>query len=289
MAARCDALDYARLLAIFGVVLFHAKAPGGEIGHAGLPFFLLLLTLFVVPAASRSSLAEFSRLRAWRLLGPWLLWCGIYGALKVTDAFIEGRPLSTEFEPWMVLTGPAAHLWFLPFAFVVSVAAHTLVKGLSRWEIGAVALVVACAALAVFQREPLPQPLGAWAFALPAAALGLILSAAPRWWPLTLAFIGAAWVFGWTNGLPEISIALAVLLACLHLPLRLSAPRGLADVVMGVYLAHPLVASLQERLSPIPANTLTAAIVTMSVSLMLAYGMGNLGRMLTPEAQFRRS
>lgn len=265
------ALDYARLFAIFGIIVFHAHAPGASLGYTGLPFFLLLVTLFAIPTARRHSVAGFARARAWRLIVPWLIWSAIYGSLKTLDALLDERQIASEFEPWMLLTGPAEHLWFLPFAFVVGLALHALARSASRLVLMGTGLSIAVLGLWVLQGGPSEPPLAAWAFALPATGLGFFLSAEPRGWPVVLMLVLAAWLAGWTGGLFHLSVALAALWACLHaMPGRLRAPKGVADVVMTIYLAHPLVASIQGRVSTIPTDSIWATLLTMAISFMMA-------------------
>lgn len=126
---RNASFDYARLLAVFGIVLFHSGAPGAAWGYVGLPFFLLLLGVFAAPAAARLSTAAYARTRARRLLTPWLIWSAIYAALLAVQAARNGRPVLADFDASMLLTGPALHLWFLPFAFVAGCALHALARG----------------------------------------------------------------------------------------------------------------------------------------------------------------
>lgn len=116
--ARNATLDYARLLAAFGIVLFHANAPGHAIGYAALPFFLMLLLCLAWPAAQRDDFGRYVCNRATRLLVPFAVWSGIFGLLKLAEVLLTGVSLGSEFKPSMLLTGPAIHLWFLPFAYV---------------------------------------------------------------------------------------------------------------------------------------------------------------------------
>jgi len=278
--SRNAALDWSRLLAIFGVVVFHAKAPGGSFGYSGLLFFVLLLGLFVVPMAARWTVAEFARDRARRLLLPWLVWSALYGAAKLLQTQIEGEPLSAEFAPWMFATGSALHLWFLPFAFVAGVALHALARsGVSPAGLGTAGIMLAVAGWALQAWTVLPIPLAQWVYVLPALGLGLCLSAgAVTWWPVTIAAcLVAVWV-GRDAGVLQLATALALLAACLHMSVRLPSMTGLADLTLTIYLAHPLVASLLERLTGIAPDSLAAASLTMAFSSVFALALGWLAR-----------
>jgi surface polysaccharide O-acyltransferase-like enzyme len=262
--------DIARLVAIFGVVLFHAGAPGGQVGLGGLVFFVMLLPYFGL--RSRTSLAQFARSRATRLLWPWLVWSIIYGGLKVLDVVESGRPISSEFEAWMWATGPALHLWFLPWAFVAGCAVHILGRALPRSLLGVLGASVALAGSWVLALAPWPTPVAQWIFALPGLGLGLLLAAYPStglW--LSVAVLALAAGLGWFAGLLQAAVALAGVAVCVTLPLAPSLwTRGIADAALVVYLAHPLVASLLFRGTGIPRESLISVALTMGLSLMLA-------------------
>ena len=128
--------DYARLVAVVGIIWFHAGAPGALIGYSGLSFFLILLVCNAFPQIS-SVRPQFHRAPAWtryavaraqRLLLPWLIASLFYSGFKLVEV-ARGAPWGAEFTSQMWLTGAALHLWFLPFAFLVSVALWPL----GRW------------------------------------------------------------------------------------------------------------------------------------------------------------
>lgn len=114
---RNGTLEYTRLLAAFGIVFFHAKAPGSEVGYAALPFFVLLLVVMAGPSSQNCSLPVYLQSRAVRLFVPWLAWSLVYGLLKFCEVLVTGTPLHAEFNLSMLISGPALHLWFLPLSF----------------------------------------------------------------------------------------------------------------------------------------------------------------------------
>lgn len=263
-------LDYARLAAAFGIVLFHAGAPGASVGYAALPFFLIVMLMLGGPAAARLPFGPYTAARTRRLLGPWLIWSGIYGLLKLADVLASGAPLSQEFAPWMLLTGPALHLWFLPFAFVACLALHPLARiGAAGWSGPGMALCVLAALVALWlnQGDRLPNPLAQWRFALPATCLGLGFALAGGRSGATVLMMAAsgalclaALVLGWTAGLLQLALAVGLLGLCLALPRPAS---GLSDhaarCALGVYLAHPLVLAVLLRTTPLPGSSLVLA------------------------------
>ena len=78
----------------------------------------MLLLCLAWPAAQRDDFGRYVCNRATRLLVPFAVWSGIFGLLKLAEVLLTGVSLGSEFKPSMLLTGPAIHLWFLPFAYV---------------------------------------------------------------------------------------------------------------------------------------------------------------------------
>ena len=290
--ARNATLDYARLLAAFGIVLFHLGAPGAWIGYAALPFFLMVLIILALPSAMRPPPADYARSRARRLLVPWVVWSAIYLALKLLEVGLGGRPATSEFAPWMLLTGPSIHLWFLPFAFVASLAFLPLLafvrpsldEGARVRRLTAILALAGAAlvAMALSQRD-LALPFAQWALAMPAVLLGLALALAggsrtdlrPETILIAVPVLVGAWWIGWTNNLPQIALALGALALCLALRLP-EGPlsRHAAEASLIVYLCHPAVASVIERVGLAEPGTLAGAVLTMIASLVFALAWG---------------
>jgi peptidoglycan/LPS O-acetylase OafA/YrhL len=276
-------IDYARLLAAFGIVLFHADGPGAEIGYAALPFFLMLMVITVVPGARQADFAAYARARATRLLRPWLLWTAIYGSLKLGEVIVLSSPLQSEFRPWMLLTGPALHLWFLPFAVFVCLALHPMV----RWAdtairarlLTALLVVAALLALALWARYPaLPVPAPQWLHAAPSVFLGLAIAlcADRPLWQIGLSVIVCAVALGvgWTANILQLALAAFGLILCLNWRLPVTAlSRWTAAMSLGVYLAHPLVLSVLQRTTEGHLDTASRSIVACLGALAVAAAM----------------
>ncbi len=284
--ARNATLDYARLVAAFGIVLFHSGAPGRSIGYAALPFFIMLLVVLALPGAAKIPFRSFAATRARRLLGPWLIWSAVYGGLKLAEVAVTGKALTAEFAPWMLLTGPAIHLWFLPFAFVTSLALHPLARlrpdpaGLGM--VVSVLLGVSLVTLALQQGTALPTPLAQWLFGLPAVLLGLGFALAQGQRATLLATgaavgLGLALALGWTQGLLQLALAGLALMACLFIRSPQTQASQLAtETALGVYLAHPLIASVLERATPVTPHSLGFAVLTAGGALALTLGLNQL-------------
>ena len=266
-------LDYARLIAAFGIVFFHSGAPGGNIAYAALPFFLILLIAMAVPAAEKTDFPTWIRSRAQRLLLPWLVWSGVYGTLKIVEVLLTSASISSEFATYMIFTGPALHLWFLPFAFVICVLIHPLSRlvafnpyGVSPMFLAGCFGGIGVAILIVQQGQDMPIPYAQWLYALPAVCLGLSLAIMIRkpgyMWLILCGFVGGAMVTGAASGLMQLVIAAAAFILCTtwrHSETRLSDKAG--AVAMGVYLAHPLIFSLLTRSLDISFGSLSLAVL----------------------------
>lgn len=290
--SRNATLDLARLVAAFGIVLFHSHASGSSIGYLALPFFTMLLIVLTLPAAAKIDFQTYGRGRASRLLGPWLGWSIVYGTLKLAEVNMTGKPLSTEFYPLMLLTGPALHLWFMPFAFVVCLAIYPLAKWHPKTR--AYGLILAgLAGLTLgalwFQQQPhFPSPLSQWLFALPSVLFGLgfglargkpqrVMAAA-----LTVAGITMVSVaMGWTSGVMQFFLAALALTLCLTFKTReTQLSRLSATSALGVYLSHPMIASLLERLTPVVPRTLGFALLTGVCALALTLTLAHIWKLL---------
>ncbi|WP_340107308.1 acyltransferase family protein [Pikeienuella sp. HZG-20] len=237
--ARNGDIDRLRFVGALGIVWFHIGAPGASVGHAALLMFMMLLVYF---SAGRP-LAE----RAHRLLMPWLIWSVIYGALKVADAIVSGHPLSSEFDWWMLATGPSLHLWFLPFSFAFVVLSRVLESSAAQM----VAVVVGIVALWAADAVKLPPPLAEWVFVAPAALTGLAM----RWWPpsIVLGIVVAATMILASLG-PNSMVAWKLCFAALIVLVALrgareGTPRSawLGSLSLGIYLVHPAIAAMAMR------------------------------------------
>jgi hypothetical protein len=275
---RNGSLDYAKLLASFGIVWFHSGAVGASYGYAGLTFFLILLVLFIASSAQHSK-TDYMHLRAKRLLLPWLLCCLLYGSIKLAEVWLTSARLDTEFNLTMLLTGPAIHLWFLPFAFVVSVALYPLMKraasipqiGRFPLAFGFGLLTLLCLAL----RTNLPVPLAQWAYALPSITFALCLAFSGGGALRQVMLISALGLIGLSAGwaaTPQLILAAVLLALCTTLPLPGTALSGKASrAALLVYLLHPLISSVLTRLLEAPADTVIFASLTIVLTVILAF------------------
>jgi fucose 4-O-acetylase-like acetyltransferase len=134
-------LETGRLLATLGVLWVHVTEVQGHsaavaaTGRFGTSFYLIALVLLGARAGRGPTAGHFGsvvRLRAERLLLPFVAWCAIYAGVYGLDAWRRGDTLADLTRWWGPFAGTARHLWFLPFGFAASVAASWLMPRLTR-------------------------------------------------------------------------------------------------------------------------------------------------------------
>ncbi len=228
--ARNGLVDYGRFAAALGIVWFHTQAPGLRVAYVSLPFFLVLLAM-----PSRAT----PGVRARRLLIPFLQWSVVY-ALVLTAFALRTHAAPLGWWHWsMIFTGTSLHLWFLPFAFAVSVLAP-----LFRPPLMAPAAALAVAAALCLFGTPDTAPLAQWSFGLIPVLIGFAYFSAG--WRLAVATLPLCWLVLslWRPSPDNVTIMVGTALALCALTLRLM-PTRLSDwcarLSMWVYLAHPLV------------------------------------------------
>ncbi|GAA0266813.1 hypothetical protein GCM10009127_02990 [Alteraurantiacibacter aestuarii] len=247
-------VELLRIAAAFGIVQFHAGAPGAEVGYAGLIVFVAMSCLFEASSGDRKSGAGTL---AQKLLVPWAFWLVIYGVLNLV---VKGRALDPDLPPLnAVLMGTGAHLWFLPFIFTVLVLVGSIKRAISARTMLLASVLLALVSLATVPwwrsamngfDAPVPQ----WIHAMPAVFIGLALGSAmaagrtrPTYLVLALALLlSALWQ------VPGVSTVYLVgggsLIAALVLPqLRLNV-RPISDCMYGVYLVHLLALAVFNRI-----------------------------------------
>ncbi|NRA98818.1 MAG: hypothetical protein HRU32_03190 [Rhodobacteraceae bacterium] len=240
---RDGGLDYLRFVMAACIIYFHAGLNGATYALSALPAFVLLSIYF---GAGRPLADRFRR-----LIVPWLFWSAVFFALKICDATVSKAPVSSEFEPYMALTGPALHLWYLPFIFAATILV-TAASRLSRRQIEVFGGTLAFLFYGFSVATALPTPFEQWFSVMPAVCMAAMLIASDA--PKRLLF-GGAIAFGaifLTTGedlavQQTIALASIFVVSAVHLPAgRLSGELG--AVSLGVYLVHPIPLGLFERM-----------------------------------------
>lgn len=148
-SARILAIDAGRLVATAGIVWVHvAEAQGlspraAALGRFGTSFYIVAAVFMsALPSMKTPSRPprEVIRLRARRLLVPFVLWSAIYAAFYLGTMLPAGHAASEIVSLWGPLAGTAPHLWFLPFAFLASTLTAWLMPRLLTWSERALAV-----------------------------------------------------------------------------------------------------------------------------------------------------
>lgn len=140
-SARLEALDAARLWATWAVIFVHTAEMHGQsaalaaLGRFGTSFYVAALALLTIHSFSRTEPRSFLqdlKLRARRLLGPFLLWSLVYGLFYGFHAFRKGHTFADLVTWWGPFAGTARHLWFLPFAFAAGLGVQACLRHLPK-------------------------------------------------------------------------------------------------------------------------------------------------------------
>ena len=131
---RYEWLDVLRALAIGDIVGFHTTHVY-PLGGMGLQVFLICTFALSARRSPPRPVWQLIRLRARRLLVPWLIWSAIYGLYDTLRAAIGGNPQYGDLAHPRIeflWTGTAPLLWYLPFAFVAEVLINLYMHGTDR-------------------------------------------------------------------------------------------------------------------------------------------------------------
>lgn len=288
-------VDYVRIIAAFVIVLFHAHAPGWQFGEAAVGYFIVVMTIFTWRAASRiATLGAYTRSRATRILRPWAYWSVIYAALITAKAIVAGNSPIQEIMQWLPPQGTQAQLWFLPFAFLISIliALFALALPQARREAPSPALIAAfalaglCAApfllrdiwmaeeLSLVVRLPFLYT-GSVAFGLVIAFIGLNRPVLLTIAAITMALYGL-WLHGvGLRGAQQFIIGAP--LAAFALMVRLPDIGGFARVMgalsMDIYLNHIILIALLRRLDIAEPGSATFGILACLLSTAAALAL----------------
>lgn len=252
--------DRLRIAAAFDVTYFHMQLAHGLFG-IGLPTFLLLATGLPSRRVRATPLGDYARHRAGRTLRPWLFYFFLYGALRALGEWTHGQPPFGWWLPTMVLYGPQENLWFLPFIFLLGLAANRVHALTLRFDTLKLAAALSALGLGTCMLQLLPAhptPFHQWRFALPALPFGLALGAFDRARAegrrrgaaiLCLALLGALLVLALAfpdTGLAELVIRYAMAMGLVILGEAFPGEKdrvtaGLSDVAFGIVMMAPLV------------------------------------------------
>ena len=263
--ARDQSFELLRLVAAFGIVLFHAGAPGSSVGFGGIVVFIVVSVAMEVGPnwERRRSLASLAGF----FLVPWAIWWVGYGLINV----VRGRGLLPP-GPIVgtVLSGTAPHLWYLPFMCAVLIGVGAGKALLSKRAVFLGSGVIALGLLAsvkwwwpwsLHQGAPWAQ----YCQAVPLVFAGLFLGAAMHRratlaaGAILIVWMVAAVVVSRADIGVLLGLILTVVLLLRPLPLRWNVEK-LSRCTYGVYLMHPFwLMAFAPLLGGIPLLRVTAA------------------------------
>lgn len=272
-------VELLRLIAAFGIVVFHAgDVPGRLAAYSGLVIFVIFF-LYFMPNPKKQPPYTILKNRASRLILPWLFWSILYGTINILSKNIPCNYTSTI--PGEILTGTSIHLWFLPFAFLISIPCIYLDSNFKRSkhlpDIMGILSILALPALAYWGNisGELPIPFHQWRHALPAVFIGLFLrynASNNKLKIFTIAIILAAFhvdrIGGNAYGIPY---ALGTLLCSLSIASKNIVPASITQysgASYGIYLFHPILYTLAYGAGLKPSLFLACTVFGLSFFLI---------------------
>jgi len=124
-----NSIEWLRFFAAFGIVWFHTENASWKIvGYTGLPIFVIVFCTLIVIHFQQSRFLDYAKKRSVRLLIPWIFWSILFMSLKLGRCIFSDKR-SIETPSWNeILVGGNIHLWFLPFAFMLSLVLYWMCK-----------------------------------------------------------------------------------------------------------------------------------------------------------------
>ena len=296
LSKRIACVDELRIIGSIGIVWFHAMLPGAGIGHAGLLVFIIFAVVFAPSGVAWRDAGSVIGKRSRRILIPWILWCAIYAALRITSSIVSEEPPLGWIQINMLLYGTWTHLWFLPYIFSVNSVMILWTAGESFIAVRRGAM--ACLAIAILlptcfmhstQFSSLGAPFGEWVYAAPALGFGLLLWLVRRSRSYACIFFMAGLilfclgVFRCSDGRiwqVGIGVTVAVFPFVLIKSTENTMVEYLGKLSMGVYLVHPIF--LAMLFEPFELHHIGLQVVAVTVVIIMSFGASALMNIYCP-------
>jgi peptidoglycan/LPS O-acetylase OafA/YrhL len=269
-------ISFLRCIAAFGVVHYHSGRYLFELG-----FLLIFFSLTVALTATPQDWQSFTMSRARRLLAPWLFWCIVYGAVNCSVYIAQGKPFMDAFEPVMVLYGTAPHLWYLPYAFAVSLGAAIAFKYCNNINVWFTATLVSLFACLIVGSHIDLWVVDAWNLAIPAVLFGLMLASVNQkkvfdskyiYRILAVVMVSLVLFLITREKIPISMFVASIFLGVAYMIRVESAPwlEYLSGLTFGVYLTHSLFLKLVWGLNLGFNSLINAMLATTAAALLTA-------------------
>jgi surface polysaccharide O-acyltransferase-like enzyme len=286
-------IERLRTLAIIGIVWFHTDGlPCRGVGYAGLPVFILIFFMLIGMKGYEAN-RVFIKKKFDRLILPWLFWSVVYLGYQVGKYLIKKQ---VSLEPYMLITGPATHLWYLSWAFTLAVVANAMQKRITARNEKCIIWMTILASVGL-------------SVGIPLLANNLDIKPPLAQWFYGLAACPAGWLIGkqLSNGKDEKSkvkifrFCLIISLICLLMTVLGFGYLGLSYIVgfiiyglavclpnwnakdilsrwapltFGIYLIHPLAGGITEFVTPVIAsNAYAKAVVVVFLSALATWAI----------------
>lgn len=269
-------LEILRIIGAFGIVWFHSGQElwGRRIGYSGLIIFVLI-SIYLLTPKIKEDIHHIIYKKTNRLVLPWICWFFIYGIINISTSksFLPhyGNILSD------ILAGPRMHLWYLPFLFIASTTIiyyNYLLK--TNKQIITVTLSIILLLTTPLWRPlslDLGMPWAQWFHAVPAVFIGL-----------SIAYINVNFIYAviiasisiWLIVIGQYGVGIPYLVGCMLFIFSISLKNyaikseiipKISDSTYGIYLVHPLIYSVENRLGF--QENLMLPVVTFLVSLLV--------------------
>lgn len=278
--ARLEVLEGLRFVAALGIVWFHMHAPGSDIASGALALFLALSSFFSVLMLEKAGPRAFWRARVFRVLLPWLVWCGFY--LAVNSVRMDSVAVALRLEnPWALLIGPSVHLWFLPFVFLSALPIWLIAPRIRHRQslmlAAAISVSLSVWMLNYAESVSLP-PFEQWTVALAPTIYGVLAAVAlrigaPLVAPVFIVLTVAGSLFvGATESLVPLTVGIVAFEIGRRVTWRAPILREFGRIAFGIYLIHPFFMFVLFKFGG-ESGTVASALVVFAASALASWVM----------------
>lgn len=277
-------VDTLRFACAIVIVCFHARVIGPQMVAVAMAIFTLFLTYYGARGARARSLSEVTAARAARLLKPFVFWAALSVFLIAADALNKGMPIGDDLKAWFPPQGTFAQLWFLPFAFGLTMMIELGTRITDRRPGPVASLGLAAVGsvlwLPFWDNLALPNGLEVFGVYMPSVFFALTLAARPdrKDWALTViaASVLCAGLLEWLDYAAAFQLGLGVPLAVYAVTFAGPTSRRshwMSGVSMPIYLTHTIVLAVLVHSTPFGSGSALLALLTILGAIGVSMGL----------------